>query len=154
MIERLNHKEEVVAAEILALQIPGYQVEASWIGFDGIPHLHDTVQTIMESGETFFGFLSDGELAGFLSYKEEDGAAFIHRLVVHPGQFHEGIASEMIAYFLEEEAQGRIVKVTTGAQNQAARKLYTKFGFHEVEEYSTEAGLEIVLMEKDQKAEQ
>ncbi|OLN23019.1 hypothetical protein BTO30_06475 [Domibacillus antri] len=151
MIERLNHKEEAVAAEILALQIPGYQVEASWIGFDGIPHLNDTVQMIMESGETFFGFLSGGELAGFLSYKEEDGAAFIHRLVVHPGHFHEGIASKMIEFFMQEEAGGRDVKVTTGAKNNAARKLYMKFGFREVETFSTASGVEIVLMEKIQK---
>jgi ribosomal protein S18 acetylase RimI-like enzyme len=151
MIERLNHQEEAVAAEILALQIPGYQVEASWVGFDGVPQLNDTVQMIINSGETFFGFLSGGELAGFLSYKEEKGAAFIHRLVVHPGHFHEGIASKMIKCFIEEEANGREVQVTTGKKNNAARKLYTKFGFREVEEYSTDSGADIVLMEKVQK---
>ncbi len=151
MIERLHHEEEATAAEILALQIPGYQVEASWIGFDGAPPLQDTVEMIMNSGETFFGFLSDGELAGFLSYKEEDGALFIHRLVVHPGHFHEGIASKLMCYFMEEAAGGRDIKVTTGMKNEPARKLYAKFGFEEAKVFSASPNVDFVLMQKVQK---
>lgn len=151
MIERLHHEEEAVAAEILALQIPGYQIEASWIGFEGAPHLQDTVDMIMQSGEIFFGFLSGGELAGFLSYKEEEGAAFIHRLVVHPGHFHEGIASRLLAYFVEEAAKGRVVKVTTGVKNEPARKLFEKFGFEEATVLSAKPNLDFILLQKVQK---
>lgn len=148
MIERLHHKEEATAAEILALQIPAYKVEASLIGFDGIPHLSDTVEMIKKSGETFIGFLTDGELCGFLSFKDENGTAFIHRLVVHPGHFHEGIASRLITYFLQEESEGRDVKVTTGAKNEPARNLYKKFGFEEMDTFSPESGVDLVLLEK------
>lgn len=148
MIERLHHGEEATAAEILALQIPAYKVEASLIEFDGIPHLNETVEMIKASDETFIGFLNEGELCGFLSYKEEDSAACIHRLVVHPGHFHEGIASRLITYFLQEESAGRTVMVTTGAKNEPARNLYKKFGFEELDMFSPEPGVELILLEK------
>jgi len=149
MIERLHHGEEATAAEILALQIPAYKVEASLIEFDGIPYLHETVEIIKASDETFIGFLTEGELCGFLSYKEENGAACIHRLAVHPGHFHEGIASKLITYFLEEESAGRTVRVTTGEKNEPARSLYKKFGFVEVHVFSPEPGVDLVLLEKN-----
>ncbi|MET1030683.1 GNAT family N-acetyltransferase [Domibacillus tundrae] len=149
MIERLHHEEEATATEILALQIPAYKVEASLIGFDGIPHLNDTVEMIKKSDETFIGFLTEGELCGFLSYKDEGAAAFIHRLVVHPGHFHEGIASKLITFFLQEESAGRDVKVTTGAKNEPARNLYKKFGFEELDMFSPEPGIDLVLLEKN-----
>ncbi|WP_046176475.1 GNAT family N-acetyltransferase [Domibacillus indicus] len=148
MIERLHHKEEATAAEILALQIPAYQVEASLIGDDGIPHLQDTIDMIKESNEIFIGCLTEGELCGFLSYKDEEDTAFIHRLVVHPGQFHEGTASKLLTYFLQEESAGRNVKVTTGAKNEPARNLFKKFGFEELDMFSARSGINLVLLEK------
>ncbi|MCM3788686.1 GNAT family N-acetyltransferase [Domibacillus sp. 8LH] len=148
MIERLHHGEEATAAEILALQIPAYKVEASLIGYDGIPHLNETVEMIKNSDEIFIGFLTEGELCGFLSYKDEDGSAFIQRLVVHPGHFHEGVASKLLTYFLQEESAGRTVLVTTGAKNEPARNLYKKFGFEELDTLLPEPGVELVLLEK------
>lgn len=148
MIERLHHEEEATAAEILALQIPAYKVEASLIGFNDIPYVHETVEIIKASDETFIGFLTEGELCGFLSYKDENGAVCIHRLAVHPGHFHEGIASKLITYFLQEESAGRTARVTTGEKNKPARNLYKKFGFVELHVFSPEPGVELVLLEK------
>lgn len=148
MIERLHHQEEATAAEILALQIPAYQIEASLIHYQGIPQLHDTVENIQESDETFIGCLQNGELCGVLSFKDEDGKAVIGRLAVHPGQFHEGIGSRLLAYFLQEESEGRDVLVTTGAKNEPARNLYKKFGFEEMDTFFPEPGAELVLLEK------
>ncbi len=37
MIEFLQHKEDTIAREIIAVQIPSYIKETEIIGFDGIP---------------------------------------------------------------------------------------------------------------------
>lgn len=56
MIKQLNLEDSIIVEEIVALQKESYAVEAALIGFDGIPALHDTVDTVRHSGETFWGY--------------------------------------------------------------------------------------------------
>lgn len=48
MIEFLQHKEDTVAREIIAVQIPAYIKETEIICFDGIPALQEKVKDIFK----------------------------------------------------------------------------------------------------------
>ncbi|HEU4965088.1 MAG TPA: GNAT family N-acetyltransferase, partial [Bacilli bacterium] len=63
-IRPLDLTDKKEAMQLLAVQIPAYRVEADLIGFDGIPPLHDTLETLQACGESFYGAFLDGELVG------------------------------------------------------------------------------------------
>ncbi|MCY7784839.1 GNAT family N-acetyltransferase, partial [Bacillus sp. S20C3] len=91
MIEFLQHKEDVTAREIIAVQQPAYIKEAELIGFDGIPALQETAKDIQASREQFAGYRKDGRLIGVISYEKNMHHLTICRLVVHPDGFRKGI---------------------------------------------------------------
>jgi hypothetical protein len=78
MIKRLDWKDEEMAGNILDLQIASYKIEAEMIGFDELPPLKDTIDTIQKCEETFYGYFIEGALAGIVSYKVIDTMLDIH----------------------------------------------------------------------------
>ncbi|TWT16148.1 GNAT family N-acetyltransferase [Planomicrobium sp. CPCC 101079] len=122
-----------------AIQIPAYRIEAELIGFDGIPPLKETVEDIQKSDETFIGFFED-ELKGFISYKQEKKLIDIHRLVIHPDSFRQGIASKLITFLLSEFPGYKFI-VTTGQANIPAKKLYVSLGFVEQKDFEVAPGI-------------
>ncbi|WP_144512615.1 N-acetyltransferase [Bacillus sp. FJAT-22090] len=138
MIQILDHKEKGTAEQMLAVQLPAYQIEAELIQFDGIPQLNDTPQSIMISEEIFLGYFEHSALAGFLSYTETDELIDICRLVVHPSHFRKGIASSLLKHLLSTKKMHQGVIVATGAKNKPAIKLYEHFGFAKMKEIEVE----------------
>ncbi|AXI07901.1 GNAT family N-acetyltransferase [Oceanobacillus sp. 143] len=135
MIKTLNNKDQQIAEEILAIQVPAYEIEADLIGFHGIPQLKDTVETVMASKENFKGFFLEHQLVGFISYEETKSEVDICRLVVDPEYFRQGIARSLLLELIQR-ATGRKILVSTGSKNVPAITLYEEFGFaryHEVE---------------------
>lgn len=147
MIQILNNNEEGIAQKILDAQLPAYRVEAQIIGYDDIPPLHDTVDTIRSSEEVFVGFFIGRELAGFVSYESEDDAVDICRMVVHPDYFRRGIAKRLLAYVLDEAAVRKKVTVSTGALNEPAKSLYRGFGFALAKELEVAPGVTLAFFE-------
>lgn len=147
MIVYLNDIYETLADEILAIQIPSYQIEAALIGFSGIPQLMDTVDSIMTSEEIFIGYRLDHEWAGFLSYSVEKDTMEICRLVVHPLHFRKGIGGKLIEASLAL-ASGKKIIVSTGSENQPALNLYKRFGFVIINEIEAAPGIFLSLLEK------
>ena len=164
VIKQLDHKCAAIAQEILAVQLPAYQVEAELIGTDSIPALRDTVESIGRSEECFVGY-RDKEterLLGIVAYELEAVTEFenesdseskpervsINRLVVHPEHFRKGIASDLLSYVIRREGLNRCMEVHTGAENVPAIQLYRQYGFNEVERFEVEPGLWLVRMEK------
>lgn len=147
MIVYLNDIYETLADEILAIQIPSYQIEAALIGFSGIPQLMDTVDSIMTSEEIFIGYRLDHEWAGFLSYSVEKDTMEICRLVVHPLHFRKGIGGKLIEASLAL-ASGKKIIVSTGSENQPALNLYKRFGFVIINEIEVAPGIFLSLLEK------
>lgn len=96
MITPLDITHRETAQQVLDLQLPSYRVEAELTGFDGIPPLRDTVDTLISCGETFRGLYLDGELAGAISYKLEKNLLDIHRVMVHPRHFRKGVATALL----------------------------------------------------------
>lgn len=139
MIQQLNHKNEKTAQTMLAIQHPAYRIEAEMMGFHGIPQLTETLSDLQDSEETFIGY-SEEELRGFVSYREEEEAIDIYRLVVHPDHFRKGIARSLLTFLLKKY-EGYNFIVSTGSANVPGRKLYEAFGFEEQQEFEVAPGI-------------
>ncbi|GGN55645.1 hypothetical protein GCM10007971_14640 [Oceanobacillus indicireducens] len=87
MIKKIDITNPEVSQEVLNIQIPSYNVEAKIIDFYDIPPLKDTVQSLQQCGETFFGHYLNKELCGVFSIKTDGRIIDIHRLMVHPKHF-------------------------------------------------------------------
>ncbi|AKF95011.1 N-acetyltransferase [Brevibacillus halotolerans] len=148
MITNLHVSDEEIAKKILNVQIPAYKIEAEIIHFYGIPQLKDTVETIRTCNENFLGYMLDEELAGVISYTVDQNHMEICRLVVHPNHFRKGIARSLVGYVIENVAKGKKTTVSTGAKNIPAKKLYSMFGFIEVQDIEVAPNVFITLLEK------
>ena len=105
LIEKIDITNPKFAEEVLNIQIPSYMIEAELINFYEIPPLKDTVDTLQQCGETFYGYYLNEELSGVISIKIANGVLDIHRLMVHPKHFRKGIA-KMLLDFIERCEKG------------------------------------------------
>ena len=133
MIKKIDIRYKKNAEKVLSVQIPSYKVEAEIIGSYDIPPLKDTVETLQNCGEIFFGYFLDDQLCGVVSVKEDKGEIDIHRLIVHPTHFRKGIAQELLN-FISSKSNVGILKVATGSNNTPAVRFYEKNGFEKVKE--------------------
>lgn len=147
MIKKLDTKDIITVAKIVNLQKKSYIIEADLIDFYDIPPLRDSVESIMETEETFYGFMHGDILAGIISYKLEENTVDIHRVAVDPSFFRRGIAKQLIKY-LEENVEAERIAVATGAKNYPAVNLYLSLGFKKIEESVVNGALLIAFFEK------
>lgn len=98
MIKKIDITEPKLAEEVLNIQIPSYTVEAEIIDFFDLPPLKDTVETLQQCGEAFYGYYQNDELCGVISLKVDKDIVDIHRLMVHPKQFRKGIAKYLLDF--------------------------------------------------------
>ncbi|WP_211749945.1 GNAT family N-acetyltransferase [Paenibacillus sp. Marseille-Q4541] len=131
--------------EIWRLQHMAYRLEAELIGFNEIPPLLDTVETIQGCNETFYGYISDDmELVGAIAVEtEEEGTRTISRMMVHPLHFRKGIAGQLIEHVLELNHGIPKIIVSTGLKNTPASNLYQKYGFTPVMTQEVAPGVEL-----------
>jgi len=150
VIKQLDIRNLSVLENIVELQKASYKIEADLIGFDNIPPLHDTTDSISESDETFYGLYVGGQLAGIVSYIVEGGVFDIYRLAVHPKFFRMGIGDQLLNHILKIGADEFVDKfvVSTGMKNEPARKLYLKNGFEFIGDKEVAGGLKISTFEK------
>lgn len=152
MIKRLDAKDIKTAEQIVDLQKKAYTVEAELIDFYDIPPLKDTIETITQCDEVFYGYYEGNELAGLVSYKLEEDLLDIYRVAVHPKHFRKGIAGKMIEYIMEANKEIKKLVVSTGLKNRPAVNLYLKLGFKKTHEVEVAEGVYVVAFEKCRKA--
>ncbi len=130
-IRKLNLADRALAEELWAMQHAAYRQEARLIGVAGLPPLQETVQSLQNCGETFYGFYSeDEELAGAISTEAgEKGELVICRVMVHPEFFRQGIGTRLLRHVLSEAPSGTLAVVTAEARNTPAVRLYENSGF-------------------------
>lgn len=148
MIKKIDITKPSLAKEVLKIQIPSYMVEAELIGFDEIPPLKDTVETLQRCEEIFYGFYINEQLSGVISIKVENGVMDIHRLFVHPKYFRKGIAKMLLDFVQTNETGFETIIVTTGSNNVPAINFYKKNGFSKEKEIKVAEGLSITLFKK------
>ena len=146
MIQLLEHKDLIVAEQILAVQRPSYQIESELINYPNLPPLHENATDIQNSDETFVGYWLDGTLAGVLAYEPEDDGFLIGRMVVHPDFFRRGIGRALLQWL--ETAVTSTLYVSTAAKNQPAIRLYQSKGFAIYQHKTLPDGLELVQLRK------
>ncbi|MBB3153404.1 GNAT superfamily N-acetyltransferase [Paenibacillus endophyticus] len=133
---------------MLGIQMPSYKVEAELIGFEELPPLKDTVETLIVCGEDFYGYYLDSELCGAIAIKREEEIIDIHRLMVHPEHFRKGIAKELLLYVERLAGSEDVIVVATGTENVPAVSFYKQSGFVETDVFLVEGQLSITSFQK------
>ena len=144
-IRTVNLSQEAPA--LLELQRAAYQVEADLIGFQGIPALYESLEELQNTQETFYGAYQNQVLIGAVSYRLRDTILDIHRLVVAPTHFRQGVARRLLEYLQKTHADIEKIVVQTGSQNTPALALYQSFGFVLQEEISLTQGVKVTRLE-------
>jgi len=148
MIEKLELEDIEVTKRILELQIASYTIEAKIIGFYDIPPLKDTIDSLQACDEIFYGYSTNGSLAGVISYKIIENVLDIHRVAIHPSFFRMGIAGKLINFIQELEYNVNRVVVCTGKENLPAVNLYLKNGYKKKKDIEISKGIYISEFEK------
>lgn len=151
-IQSLSLRDEDTLGQLWRLQHMAYRLEAKIIGFQDIPPLLDTMETLQNCGETFYGCVDDGdgELLGAVAVAEEEiNTLTITRMMVHPDHFRKGIAASLMQYVFAEHPDLPRYIVSTGTRNQPAVNLYRRFGFEPVEAVQIAPGVELTTFHKN-----
>lgn len=148
MIEKLNLIDLGTAKHVLELQIASYKIEAEIIGSYEIPPLKDTIESLMEYDEIFYGYYKDNILAGIISYRISQNVLDIHRVAVHPLFFKIGIADKLINFVEGLERNINKIVVCTGKKNIPAISLYKKNGYKEKNDIEVSKDIYITEFEK------
>ncbi|WP_066064975.1 GNAT family N-acetyltransferase [Neobacillus soli] len=148
MIKQLDLQNEGIVKELFELQRVSYLVEAKLINFFEIPPLLESMEDLIECGETFLGYFDENKFAGALSYTIEGKELTICRMVVHPNHFRKGIAQRLLNFVEEFNKEWAVLKVSTGKENPPAKNLYLKNGYKRVCDLEVVPGLFISNFEK------
>lgn len=151
MIKKLDLKNPETARSILELQLASYKIEAEIIGFNDIPPLKDTVDSLIACDETFYGYYINDVLTGIISYKIIEKVIDIHRVAIHPLYFRMGIADNLINFIEGLENNINKVVVSTGKENLPAVSLYLRNGYKRKQDIEISKGIYITEFEKNMK---
>jgi len=144
MVTLCSLEDDDIVSQIWRLQHVAYRLEAELIGFDEIPPLMDTLDTLRSCGESFYGWLEDGELIGALAVQSESPDSLtLTRMMVHPDHFRKGIADSLMKHVLNEYQNMPLFIVSTGTLNTPAVTLYRKHGFRPVSAVEVAPGVEL-----------
>lgn len=147
MIQRIDLNIPDLLNQIITLQRVSYLIEAEMINYYEIPPLVETKEELINCDECFYGYFSQGILAGFLSYTEENHILDICRVAVHPDYFRKGIADSLLKQALSLPGIRKAI-VSTGMKNLPALRLYQKHGFSVVSDREIGSGIYISVLEK------
>jgi len=148
IIIRLHQADEGVAEQIKALHDAAYSVEARLLGLDEFPPLNRTLESYGKSNSVFFGCIREAHCVGSVELKEDDSSILeVSSLVVDPCYSRQGIATRLMMHVLSEAGTRRVI-VSTATGNYPAINLYEGLGFQKAEHWTTDAGIDIVLLAK------
>lgn len=147
MIKNIDIKDNKTAEAVLQLQLSSYKIEADIIGYQDLPPLKDTAADLQQSGEVFLGYFIDEKLAGVISFKLEQNEVDIHRLIVSPHYFRQGIAQQLLTD-LESRSQRETIKVATASKNAPAIRFYLKNRFKKTGEIKINSQLSLSFFVK------
>ncbi len=145
-IIRLHQADEGVAEQIKALHDSAYSVEARLLGLDEFPPLNRTLESYAKSNSVFFGCIREARCVGSVELKEDDSSILeVSSLVVDPCYSRQGIATRLMMYVLSKAGTRRVI-VSTATENYPAINLYEGLGFQKADQWTSDAGIDIVLL--------
>ena len=129
MITEAIPAESHIAEQIHAVSQAAYALEAKRIGCAEFPPLHESLDQLRRSPDTFLVFQQSGVIVGALSFDRSTGPVTITRLVVSPTHHRRGIATALLADLEQRIAPVVHFTVTTAQANTPAIHLYQRFGY-------------------------
>jgi len=147
-IVSLDLSDAEMATELLALQRRAYEVEAALISSHDIPPLDETLDELQSSGEMFLGALVERRIVGAVSYRLVD-TIDLHRLVVDPTRFRDGIGTTLVRAALAAEPSATRAIVQAGFDNEPAKALYLREGFGQTDELEGRPGFVLLVSASD-----
>ncbi len=149
-IKELDITNEKVAKEVHALQQLAYRIEADLIKNDKIPYLTQGLSTLMRTeGETFLGYHDEeGNIRGVFSYKIlNEGVLDVHRFMIHPSVFRQGIGSKLLNHVLDNNLVRKVI-AQTGVGNTPAIEFYKNNGIDWVCDIQVDRTVKLATFEK------
>lgn len=126
MIQVIDPRGSDVAARIVTIQRSAYAVEASLIGFDGIPQLVETVDDVMAlANMSWRGAFVNTSMAGIIEWQVEAEVVDIDRLAVDPRFTGKGHGRRLV----QAVPTDQMIIVSSGTDNAPAYGLYLSEGF-------------------------
>ena len=133
-------EDEDLADGLLAIQRAAYRVEASLIGDDRIPALHEDVTDLRTAPLNWLGAYTSDRLTGAVAWTENADEVAIDRLIVHPAIHRRGFGRLLVQAVLDRAGERRTL-VSTGQANLPARMLYRRLGFKDLVDAEVAPGL-------------
>jgi GNAT superfamily N-acetyltransferase len=129
-IQQIDISLRAIAEEVLKLQHLAYQVEADLIKDNTIPYLTQGLSDLMRAeSEIFYAAIDNsGKIIGGLSFKiANNGVLDVHRFMVHPAHFRQGVASSLLDHARDKYFLRKII-AQTGINNHPAIAFYNNRG--------------------------
>ena len=126
MIVSLNVSKTDTAQLVLDISSRAYRVEAELIDYPLLPVLNETLDSLIRSPSSFYGYQVDDSIAGIIELVAEKKFLCIDRLAVDPAYFHQGIATRLVEHAKSLRPH---LEVGTAEKNYPAINLYKKMGF-------------------------
>lgn len=92
----------------------------------------DLLGAEMATAEGFGVFTSEGNLAGFVLYRELEMAWEISLVASHPRFRRQGFMEFLLRHMIDSKGQSRELWLEVHEENVGAQKLYEKLGFKEI----------------------
>lgn len=155
MIKKINPVELSHAKEIVFLQKQSFYIESQLIDYPAVVGLLEMEDDILKCSDTYLGYRNEqGDLLGILSYEYREEDVFIGKLAILPTEFRKGIATQLLAHFLQMNHPKEKITIETSTKNKPAFNLYQKFGFTRVSTYtliSQGKFIQVGILEKENK---
>jgi ribosomal protein S18 acetylase RimI-like enzyme len=148
MIIEATISEGTLAAQIHALSMAAYSLEAERIGCVNFPPLRETVEELRQSSDRFLVSWNAGTLVGALSFEPSADSVAITRLVVSPVHLREGVATALLTSLEDRLPPGVRLNVSTAEANTAAVRLYQRLGYESVAISTSAEGISLAHFTK------
>ena len=136
--------------DILRLQYLAYQSEAALFGNKDIPPLKETIDEVIEEFDRgiILKMVNDnGVIIGSVRAKEENGTAYIGKLMVHPDFRRQGLGRRLLNE-IENYFPNKGYELFTSTRSLDNIRLYESVGYREFDRRSVDDELIFVFMEK------
>lgn len=136
--------------EILELQYLAYQSEAKLFNDMNIPPLKQTIEEVFDEfqrGTILKCVDENGKIIGSVIAYQENGTAYISKLMVHPELQRSGIGTKLLLE-IEKENINQRYELYTSTKSFSNIRLYEKLGYKIFKEEEITSELKFVYMEK------
>ena len=136
--------------EILSLQYIAYQSDAKLFNTTDIPPLKQTLEEVNEEfqkGIILKATDESGNIIGSVRAYQENGTAYIGKLMVHPDFQKKGIGSMLLSE-IEKLFPSMRYELFTSTRSVNNIRLYQKLGYRIFKEENVTEELQFVYMEK------